>query len=53
MVRVSPLKSHVIDTVHVVEHTEAPKRIAEFKQGTGYGQRDPVSVVLRLAYAKV
>ena len=42
--RVSPLKPHVIDTVHVVEHIEAPKRIAEAKEGTGFAQRDPVSV---------
>ena len=44
MVRVSPLKPHVIDTVHAVEHTDVPKWITEAKEGTGYAQRDPVSV---------
>jgi len=44
MVRVSPLKPHVVDTVHVVEHADVPKRITEAKEGTGYAQREPVSV---------
>ena len=33
MVRVSPLKTQVIDTLHVVEHIEDPKWIGEAVEG--------------------